>query len=154
MNTPTPTPKVLPDESLAESAVRLRLAVTRTARRLRQEAAAGDLTPTTAAALASIERHGPLTPSELADIENVKRPTVARTLGRLDELGLIERTADIADRRSSLVCINTEGRRRLKQLRRRKNAFLARRMRDLDSDELATLERASELLEQILGEKE
>lgn len=154
MNAPTPTPLNPAAENLAESASRLRLAVTRTARRLRQEAAVGDLTPTTAAALASIERHGPLTPGELADIEKVKRPTVTRTLGRLAELGLVDRAADPADRRSSLVCINHEGRRRLKQLRQRKNTFLAKRMRVLDPGELATLERASELLEQILGERE
>src|SRR3954452_25105585 len=50
------------------SAVVLRLAITRTARRMRQEAGS-DLSPTALAALASIERHAPLTPTALADIE-------------------------------------------------------------------------------------
>jgi len=53
-----------------ELATRLRLAVTRSARRLRQEAST-DLSPTLTAALATIERHGPLTPSELATRERV-----------------------------------------------------------------------------------
>ena len=61
------------------------------------------LTPTSTAALATIERHGPLTPSELAEIERVKRPTVTRTLGCLEREGLIERTPDPADGRSALV---------------------------------------------------
>ena len=52
------------------------------------------LTPTSAAALATIERHGPLTPSELAEIERVKRPTMTRTLGCLEREGLVERTPD------------------------------------------------------------
>ena len=42
----------------AELAARLRLSVTRTARRLRQEAGT-DLSPSLQAALATIERHGP-----------------------------------------------------------------------------------------------
>ena len=81
------------------------MAIVRTARRLRQEAAAEatGLTPTSTAALATIERHGPLTPSELAEIERVKRPTVTRTLGCLEREGLVERTPDPADGRSALV---------------------------------------------------
>ena len=65
-------------------ASRLRLAVARTARRLRQEAGGG-LSPTLTAALASIESHGPLTPSELADRERIKRPTATRLIGTLEE---------------------------------------------------------------------
>ena len=127
------------------------MAIVRTARRLRQEAAAetGGLTPTATAALATIERHGPLTPSELAEIERVKRPTVTRTLGCLERAGLVERTPDPADGRSSLVAINAAGRERLRRLRGRKNAYLARRMRELSADEVETLERAAEILERM-----
>jgi DNA-binding MarR family transcriptional regulator len=129
------------------------MAIVRTARRLRQEAAEGagaDLTPTSASALATVERHGPLTPSELADIERVRRPTATRTLGVLLEAGLVDRTPDPADGRSSLVSINADGRERLRRLRGRKNAYLARRMRDLPDSDLQTLERAAEILEGIL----
>jgi len=131
------------------------MAIVRTARRLRQEAALGagaDLTPTSASALATVERHGPLTPSELADIERVRRPTATRTLRVLLEAGLVDRTPDPADGRSSLVSINADGRERLRRLRGRKNAYLARRMRDLPDSDLQTLERAAEILEGILEE--
>src|SRR6478735_6145720 len=140
------------DISLADSAARLRMAIVRTARRLRQEAAAEatGLTPTSTAALATIERHGPLTPSELAKIERVKRPTVTRTLGCLDREGLIERTPDPSDGRSALVSVNATGRERLRRLRGRKNAYLAKRMRDLPAEDIAALERAAEILEQML----
>ncbi len=138
--------------TLTDSAARLRLAIVRTARRLRQEAAGGgdELTPTSAAALATVERHGPLTPSELAEIERVKRPTATRTLRVLGEAGLVERTPDPEDGRSSLVSITAAGRERLRRLRGRKNAYLARRMRDLPADDVATLERAAAILEDIL----
>ena len=55
-------------------AAHLRLAIARTARKLRQEAGGG-LSPSQTSALAVVERHGPLTPSELAARERVQRPT-------------------------------------------------------------------------------
>jgi DNA-binding MarR family transcriptional regulator len=140
------------DSSLTDAAAQLRLGIVRTARRLRQEAAAeaSGLTPTSTAALATIERHGPLTPSELARLERVQRPTVTRTLGCLEREGLIERTPDPADGRSSLVSVNGAGRERLRRLRGRKNAFLAKRMRGMPAGDVATLERAAEILEGML----
>jgi len=139
------------DIPLTERAAHLRTAIVRTARRLRQEAAAETtgLTPTSVAALATIERHGPMTPSEIAAIERVKRPTITRTLACLEREGLIDRTPDPTDRRSALVEINGAGRERLRRLRSRKNAYLARRMRDLSTEEVETLERAAEILERM-----
>jgi DNA-binding MarR family transcriptional regulator len=140
-------------KELGSPAARLRMAITRVARRLRQEAS-GELTPTSAAALATIERHGPLTPSELAEIERVKRPTGTRTLRCLADLGLVDRTPDPADGRSALVSITPAGRERLRRLRGRKNAYLARRMRGMPEDDVRTLERAAEILERMLeGER-
>lgn len=142
--------------TLTGSAARLRMAIVRTARRLRQEAfeAGVDLSPSTVAALASVERHGPLTPSELAAIERVKRPTATRTLRVLCDEGMVERTPDPADGRSALVSVTPAGRKRLRRLRGRKNAYLARRMRDLPQEDVATLERAAAILEGILeGER-
>jgi DNA-binding MarR family transcriptional regulator len=133
---------------LTEAAAHLRLAIARTARRLRQEA--GELSPTAASALATVERHGPLTPSELAEIERVKRPTATRTLHGLAELGLVQRVPDPDDRRSALVSISAAGRRSLRRLRQRKNAYLARRLRELPPADVAVLERAADLLEGIL----
>jgi DNA-binding MarR family transcriptional regulator len=132
-------------------ASRLRLAVARTARRLRQEAGGG-LSPTLSAALASIERHGPLTPSELADRERVKRPTATRLIRTLEESGYVTRTADVSDLRSSLIAITPEGRELMRTLRTRKDLYLAQRLRSLDDEERATLARAADLLERLLEE--
>jgi DNA-binding MarR family transcriptional regulator len=141
--------------SLTDSAARLRMAIVRTARRLRQEAAGEgtELTPTAGSALAAVERHGPLTPSELARIERIKRPTATRILRVLLEAGLVDRTPDPADGRSALVSVNAAGRERLCRLRGRKNAFLARRMRELPPADVETLDRAATILEQLLEEE-
>src|SRR5436190_22481390 len=102
-------------------AAHLRVAVARTARRLRQEAGGG-LSPTLRAALPTIERHGPLTPSELAARERVQRPTATKLVGKLEAAGLVSRTADPSDRRSTLIATTPEGRALLHELRTRKDA--------------------------------
>jgi DNA-binding MarR family transcriptional regulator len=129
-----------------ELASHLRIAVARTARRLRQESGTG-LSPTLTAALATVARHGPLTPSELAARERVQRPTVTRTLATLDELGLVARAADPGDRRSSLITVTAAGSELLAVARTRKDAFLSERLERLGAEDRATLERAATLLE-------
>jgi DNA-binding MarR family transcriptional regulator len=136
----------------ADLAVRLRLAIARTARRLRQEAG-GELSPSQTTALATIDRHGPLTPSELAVRERIQRPTVTRIVARLEEAGRVRRTRDPQDGRSSLVALTPAGRELLARGRTRKDAYLARRLRELDAEERATLQRAAAILERLLEEE-
>jgi DNA-binding MarR family transcriptional regulator len=138
--------------SPVETAARLRLAIVRTARRLRQEAGE-HVSPSSVAALATIERRGPLAPSELAELERVKRPTITRVVARLEEAGLVERMGDPADGRAFLVSITREGAELLRRIRTRKNAYLARRLGKLDADDLAALERAADVLERILEDE-
>jgi DNA-binding MarR family transcriptional regulator len=137
--------------SQADLAVRLRLVIARTARRLRQEAGE-ELSPSQAAALATIGRHGPLTPSELAVRERIQRPTATRVIARLEETGFVDRTPDPEDRRSCVVSLTPAGSALLGRVRIRKDAYLARRLRDLDADERATLDRAAAILERVLEE--
>ncbi len=133
---------------VSELAARLRLAITRSARRLRQEAGT-DLSPSQTAALSTIDGHGPLTPSELASIERIQRPTATRIVARLEDEGLVERAADPSDGRSFIVSATAEGRTLLQKLRTRKNAYLARRLRGLDAEEVAALTKAAEILERL-----
>jgi DNA-binding MarR family transcriptional regulator len=132
-----------------ELATRLRLAVARSARRLRQESGTG-LSPSLSTALATIERFGPLTPSGLAARERVARPTVTRIVCRLVEAGLAARVADTADRRSALITVTPAGRALLAAARTRKDAFLSERLEALTAADRATLERAADLLEGML----
>ena len=137
--------------STTDLAHRLRPVIARLARRMRQSAG-GDLSPTQGAALNTIACHGPLTPSELAGREKIQRPTATRVLARLEEAGLIARTADPADRRSSLVAVTASGDALLAASRERKDLYLAERLDQLSPSELAVLERAAAILERVLEE--
>ena len=137
--------------SVPDLAGRLRLTIARTARRLRQETGT-ELSPSLTAALSTIDRHGPLTPGEVATRERIQRPTATRVLARLEEQGLIDRMPDVRDGRSSLLTASTAGRDLLAELRTRKTAFLASRIEDLDDEDRATLERAADILERMLAE--
>jgi DNA-binding MarR family transcriptional regulator len=130
-------------------APRLRLAITRMARRLRQEAGT-DLGPSGVAALATLERHGPLSPSELAERERIKRPTVTRIVANLESAGLVERVKDPDDGRASILTATPAASALLRRLRARKTAYLARRIEGLDAEDRRTLERAADLLEGML----
>jgi DNA-binding MarR family transcriptional regulator len=132
---------------------RLRVVLARSARRLRQEAGT-DLGPALLAALVTIERHGPLTPSEVADRERIQRPTATRLIAKLDERGLIQRTVAPDDARSSLLSVTRDGSMLLAEIRSRRDAFLARRLRDLPPEDRATLARAADLLERLVQDGE
>src|SRR2546427_11056870 len=90
-------------------AASLRLAVTRLARRLRQQADTG-VTPSMLSALATVERMGPLTLGELAALEGVQRPSMTSIEARLEETGLVSRQVDAADRRGVRVSVSPRGR--------------------------------------------
>lgn len=132
-----------------QTADQLRLAITRTARRLRQEAGGG-LSPTVIATLASIERNKVVTPGELARIEGVQRPTMTRAIHRLAEAGLIERNQDPEDGRSSLISLSGEGHRYLVEHRSRKSAWLANLIEEMPQEDADTLARAAEILSSAL----
>lgn len=137
---------VLPDT--AALAARLRLGVTRLARRLRQEAEPG-ITPSMLATLSSVERHGPLTMSELCAVEQVQPPSMTRIVAALAEAELVTRTTDEDDRRVIRVEVSSSGRRLLERARRRKEAYLAKALRGLEPGEIETLEAAAAILERL-----
>jgi MarR family transcriptional regulator, transcriptional regulator for hemolysin len=57
-----------------------------------------------------------LTQKELARLAAIEQPTMAATLARMERDGLIERRADPADRRSSLVSLTAKARRKAEQV--------------------------------------
>lgn len=139
------TTTVQTDTQLAS---RLRLAVMRLARVLRQKAQ-DPITPSQLSALVSVERDGPVTLGELAALESVQPPTMTRIVAALEEQDLVVREADAADRRISRLHITAAGRKLLEKNRSRKTAYLASRMRGLDAAEREVLERAAALLERM-----
>lgn len=134
----------------AALAARLRLAVTRLARKLRREAEPG-ITPSMLAALSSVDRQGPLTMSELCAVEQVQPPSMTRIVAALVDVGLVSRESDPSDGRVAWVTVTPLGRKLLDRSRGRKEAYLAKALRDLDAHELETLEEAAAILEGLTG---
>jgi DNA-binding MarR family transcriptional regulator len=139
------------DAAVLPLAASLRLAVMRLARRLRQQAES-DVTPSMLSALSTIERHGPLTLSELAGHERVRPPTVTTIVGRLETAGLVAKETAVEDRRITRVSLSPRGIRLVEATRSRKTAYLAKRLARLSSDDRATLERAATILERLMEE--
>jgi len=134
-----------------ELATRLRVAVTRLNRRLRQQSLAG-LSPAQASALGSVSRLGTPTLGELATAEQVQPPTMTRLVAGMEDAGLVTRLADEADRRICRVQLTGEGRRTLQRIRTLKNAFLTRRLASLDPPEQAVAVELTALLEHLVAE--
>lgn len=126
----------------------LRISVARLSRRLRAQAG-GDLSVTQFSALAVLERHGEMTPGELAEHEHVKPPSMTRTVAALESARLIARRPHPTDRRQVVLAVTEEGGALLREHRRRKEAWLARRVAALTEEEKAVLERAVPILERL-----
>lgn len=131
---------------------RLRLALLRVARRLRQRAAAG-VTPSQLSALVTIDRSGPLPLRDLAALENISPSTLTRIVNALEHEGLIERRPDPTDRRVTVVALSRSGRRLLAEARDRSAAYLAGRVAALTPAEQRVLVDALPILEKLLEEE-
>src|ERR1700740_3591348 len=86
----TATPGKADGDAPAVDVPRLRVALARLARRLRKHELAG-LTPTQLAALATVERSGPMRLGDLAAAEGIAPSTLTRLGARLEEAGYGQR---------------------------------------------------------------
>jgi DNA-binding MarR family transcriptional regulator len=134
----------------------LRISIARLSRRLRtlRPAAAGGSGPsplslTQFAALAAIERHGSMTPRELADHEKVQPPSMTRVIAHLEERGLVARSPHPTDGRQVVLNATDEGAALLADERRRKEAWLAMRLGELTDDEREILRRAAPIIDRL-----
>lgn len=124
----------------------LAVSITRLARRLRQERGT-DLTANQLSVLGTLRREGPLTAGALAAAEGVQPPSMTRTVGCLGDLGLVRREAHATDGRQVIVCLSERGEQMLADERRRRDAWLARRLRELDPADREVLRRAAAVLD-------
>ena len=134
--------------STEELAAGLRLSVTRLARLMRQQSDAG-LTPTQLAALATIERRGPMPLGTLADEEQIGAPTATKIVDKLYAAGYVARTPSATDRRVTLVEATGAGRDLLAEIRARKTAWLTTRLADLSAHERQALADALAVLDHL-----
>jgi len=119
---------------------------------MRAERAAQGLQPELSdsqlAALAALEKRT-MTPGELAEYEKVQPPSITRVIASLEERGLIQRMPHSSDRRQVVLTVTDQGRDVVRQVRQLREAWLARRLRDLTSAERAVLREAVPILEKL-----
>lgn len=94
----------------------------------------------------------PRTPRELAEIERVSAPSMTRTVGGLVDLALVSRADDPDDGRQVILSLTEEGRRTLRDIRRRRDQWMATRLKGLAPEEREVLSRASVILERVANE--
>jgi DNA-binding MarR family transcriptional regulator len=146
------TPQTRSDAGLASA---LRISVSRLARRLRAERAAhglpvlSELSDTQMGALATLEHHGAMTPGELADHEKVQPPSMTRVIAVLEQHNLVTRAAHPNDKRQEMLTVTDAGRDLVRQSRRVREAWLAKRLRELTPEERAKLRAAAPILEKL-----
>src|SRR5215470_7827238 len=135
-------------------ATALRISVSRLARRLRVERLVPELSEpalsdTQLAALATLERHGAMTPGELAEHEKVQPPSMTRVIAVLVDSQLVRREPHPSDRRQVVLTATDAGRDLVVKARRRREAWLAQRLKDLSPPERAALRAAAPILEKL-----
>jgi DNA-binding MarR family transcriptional regulator len=128
----------------------LRMACMRISRRVRFESTA-PVAPHQFSVLVRLEEQV-RTPKELAAIEKVSAPSMTRTVAGLVAAGLVARAADPTDGRQVILSLTPEGRATIRDIRRRRDQWLAVRLERLTDEERAVLAQATALLERVAAE--
>ena len=136
------------DTGLASS---LRISVARLSRRLRSERDPdAELLPVgQLSVLGSLFRNGPSTVGQLAVVERVQPPSMTRTVNCLAEGGYVERRAHETDRRQVVVALSPKGEETLAADRKKRDAWLAQRLRELTPEERSLLRQAAPIIERL-----
>lgn len=114
-----------------ELAASIRVAVARLSRRLRAEKAVDDLSDSQYSVLAYLVREGPRAVGQLSEFERVTPPSMNRTVNCLVDAGYVERMSTPEDGRKVLVQTTESGRALVTETRRRRDAWLVRRLDEL-----------------------
>ncbi len=131
-------------------AAELRISVMRLRRRLANERdPANPLSMNAMAVLGALYRNGDLSVGALAEHERVQPPSMTRTVNCLETEGYVARRRHETDGRQVVVSLTDHGVATLLADRRRRDAWLSRRLRDLSPDERAVLRRAAPILERL-----
>ncbi|HET6826801.1 MAG TPA: MarR family transcriptional regulator [Amnibacterium sp.] len=117
-------------------------------RRLRPPA--DGLSHVAVSALSSISRAAAVRPGDLARMEGIAAPGMTRLVAELEQRGLVARSADPHDRRSTLLSLTAEGERELREARTSRSAWVAALLDEVAPDDLAAVERAVTALEAAL----
>lgn len=136
------------DSALASS---LRISVARLTRRLRAERDPDNelLSVGQLSVLGVLFRLGESTIGELAARERVQPPSMTRTVNCLEEGGYVVRRPHETDRRQVVVALSRKGEETLAADRKRRDAWLAQRLRELTPEERSLLRQAAPVIERL-----
>jgi DNA-binding MarR family transcriptional regulator len=129
--------------SLPDLADVLRGPLLRVSRRLRQEGQKAGLSTQDALILGHIRKHPGVGVSELADADQISRPTMSAHVKRLEAAGWLARSDDAEDGRRSGLAVTVAGGRKLDAVRRLRNDWLSARLALLTDAERAQLAAAA-----------
>ena len=137
----------------AELASALRSVVSDMHKRLRKQAYSGkDLSMTEAMTLSYLYRGGAMTPSELAEINKIKKQSMSDVLIRLEKEKLVRRTPSKEDGRKMMISLTPRARHLVEKTRYERDVWLGGAMQAvLTEKELRVLEAAIPLLEKIVN---
>jgi DNA-binding MarR family transcriptional regulator len=90
-----------------------------------------------------------MTPGELAEHEKVQPPSMTRVISVLVESQLVRREPHASDRRQVVLTATDAGHGLVIKARKRREAWLAQRLRELSPAERATLRAAAPILEKL-----
>lgn len=129
-------------------AAELRIAVMRTSRQLRAEAASREISPGQYSVLAAILKE-PRTVGQLAAREQIQAPSMTRIVKDLESAGFVTRQENPLDKRQVVVTISDSGSAALLRARSKRTAWLAKRVADLSPEQRATLHEAAQILQEM-----
>jgi DNA-binding MarR family transcriptional regulator len=129
----------------------LRVSVARLSRRMRNERhPENELLPVgQLSVLGALFRNGESTVGELATLERVQPPSMTRTVNCLEEGGYVVRRKHDTDGRQVVVALSDKGEVTLSADRRRRDAWLAQRLRELTPEERTLLRKAAPIIERL-----
>ena len=122
-------------------------------RRLREQADAGDLTPSQVSVLLRLEKDGPATASNLARAEAMRPQSMGPVIASLEAMGLITGAPDPNDGRQTILALTEQCRQWIAKGRAARQDWLSRRIEQLLSpQERSELARAVTLLTRLVDE--
>jgi DNA-binding MarR family transcriptional regulator len=122
-------------------------------RKLREQASAGDLTPSQTAVLGHLSRRGPATVTALARMEGVRPQSMGATVGGLEALGFVKGSPDARDGRQTILSLTPACREMIRTGRAARHNWLLRAIQTrLTPDEQAQLTFSMSLLNRLVDD--
>ncbi|MFO1015183.1 MAG: MarR family transcriptional regulator [Caulobacteraceae bacterium] len=142
------------DPGLLDLAENLRPALLRVSRQLRREAQRAGASALDAQLLNAIKKNPGIGLSDLAELEQMAKPSMSSHVKRLETAGWVAKTgSDCDDRRRVGLTLTPKGQKAMEAIRRQRNDWLAARLAGLSPEARAALTAALPALNGLAGDR-